>query len=167
MSYHEMTYNDFKTIFKEHSWDIRKQAEIRNKVINGYYNPKIDSSMGEHMMKMVQIAKFLEPPIEERELISLIAGHFPSEIRSAIIVAIPNTLKETMRLLKDLQGHDETNRNREINTNKEGNFRGLTHQGRNDRQYNYNRYQNRPQFTSNNHNNNTQNYQNRNRNNGY
>jgi hypothetical protein len=54
------------------------------------------------MMKMAQIAKFLEPPIEERELISLIAGHFPSEIRSAIIDARPNTLEETMRLLEDL-----------------------------------------------------------------
>ena len=97
----DMTYNDFKTIFKEHYWDIRKQAEIRNKVINGYYHPKIDSSMGKHM-KMAQIAKFLEPPIEERELTSLIGGHFPSEIRSAIIDARPNTLEETMRLLEDL-----------------------------------------------------------------
>ena len=51
--------------------------------------------------------------------------------------------------------------------NEEGNFRGPTHQGRNEKQYNYNRYQNRPQFASNNQNNNTQNYQNRNRNIGY
>ena len=76
-----------------------------------------------YLMKIAQIAKFLEPPIEERELISLIAGHFPSEIRSVIIVARPNTLKETMKLLKDLQGHNETNYNREINPNEEVNFR--------------------------------------------
>ena len=49
--------------------------------------------MGEHMMKMAQIAKFLEPPMEEKELISLIAGYFPSDIRSAIIVARQNSLK--------------------------------------------------------------------------
>ena len=158
----EMTYNDFKAIFKEHYWDIRKQVEIRNKVINGYYNSKRDSSMSEHLMKMSQITKFLEPPIEEWELISLIVGHFPSEIRSVIIVARPNTLKEPMKLLKDLKGHNETNRNREINPNEEGNSRVPAQQGRNDRQYNNNRYQNRPQFISNNHANNDRNYQNRN-----
>ena len=32
-------------------------------------------------------------------------GHFTSDIRSAIIVSRPNSLKETMKLLKDLQGN--------------------------------------------------------------
>ena len=118
--------------------------------------------MSENLMKIAQIDKFLEPPIEERELISLIAGHFPSEIRSAIIVARPNTLKETMKLLKDLQGHNETNYNREINPNEEVNSRIRAQQRGNDRLYNNNRYQNRPQFIPNNHTNNAQNYQNRN-----
>ena len=80
----ETTYNDFKIIFKEHYWDIRKQSEIKNIIINGYYNPRKDYSMGEHMMKMAQIAKFLEPPIEEKELISLIAGH------SLVISGVPS-----------------------------------------------------------------------------
>ena len=164
-----MTNDDFKTIFKEHYWDIRKQSEIRNKVINGRYNPKIDNSMGEHMMKVAQIAKFLEPLKEERELISLIAGHFPSEIRSAIIVARLDNLKETMRLLKDLQGYGESNCNTETDMNQEGNSRGQMYQGRNDRANNHNRFQYGPQFAINNqnNNNNNQNYRNRNGNNGY
>jgi hypothetical protein len=73
-----------------------------------------------------------------------------------------------MNLLKVLQGHGETNRNREIAMNEEGNFRVPTHQGKNDRPNNYDRFKNRPQFASNNHiNDNIQNYQNRNGNNGY
>ena len=62
------TYNDFKIILKEHYWDTRKQSEIRNKIINGYYNPRNDYSMGEHMMKMAQIATFLEPPHPDRNI---------------------------------------------------------------------------------------------------
>ena len=161
-----MTYDDFKTIFKEHYWDIRKQSEIRNKVINGHYNPKTDQSMGEHMMKVAQIAKFLEPPIEEKELISLIAGHFPSEIRSAIIVARLNNLKEAMKLLKDLQGYGEPNHNTGTDSNGDRNFRRQTYQNRNDGTGNQSRYQNgyRGTYNNNRHNNYNNNQGNRGRN---
>ena len=63
---------------------------------------------GDLFLRMAQLAKFLDPPIGPQELISLVAGHFTRDIRSAI-VSRPNSLKETMKLLKDLQGNTGLN----------------------------------------------------------
>jgi len=107
-----VTYEEFRRLFLEQYWDARKQAEIRNRIMNGSYNPRKDGNTSEYFMKMAQLAKFLDPPIGPLELISIVAGHFPSDLRSAIIVSRPSLLKETMKLLKDLQGNDGPRTNR-------------------------------------------------------
>ena len=71
-----MMYNEFKGLFLEQYWDARKQAETRNIIINGTYNPRQDGTTSEHFMKMAPVAKFLDPPIGQKELISIVAGHF-------------------------------------------------------------------------------------------
>ena len=97
-------YEEFRRLFLEQYWDARMQAEIRNRIMNRSYNPRKDGSTCEHFMKMAQVAKFLDPPIGPPELISLLAGHFPINIIT-IIVSRPSLLKETMKLLKVLQGN--------------------------------------------------------------
>jgi hypothetical protein len=59
--------------------------------------------MCDYFLKMGQLAKFLDPAISSKELISLVANHFPTETRSAIIISKPKSFKETMQLLKELQ----------------------------------------------------------------
>ena len=66
------------------------------------YNTKRDCNMCDYFLEMGQLAKFVDPPISPQELISLVANHFPTEARSAIIISKPKTFKETMQLLKEL-----------------------------------------------------------------
>ena len=98
-----MCYEEFKRAFMDQYWDIRKQNEVKNKIVNGMYNAKRDGNMCDYFLKMGQLAKFVDPPISPQEIISLVANHFPTEARSAIIISKPNTFKETMQPLKDLQ----------------------------------------------------------------
>ncbi len=98
-----MCYEEFKRAFMDQYWDIRKQNEVKNKIVNGMYNVKRDGNMCDYFLKMGQLAKFVDPPISPQELISLVANHFPTEARSAIIISKPKTFKETMQLLKELQ----------------------------------------------------------------
>jgi hypothetical protein len=69
-----------------------------------------------------------------------------------------------MKLLKDLQGYGESNRDTETDMNREGNFRGQMYLCRNDRANNHNRFQYGQQFAPNNRNhnhNNNQSYRNK------
>ena len=56
-----VTYKEFRRLFLEQYRDARKQTEIRNRIMNGSYNPRKDGSTSEHFMKMAQLAKFLDP----------------------------------------------------------------------------------------------------------
>ena len=80
----------FRRLFLGQYWDVWKKAETRNRIMNGPYNLKRDGSTSKHFIKMALLAIFPEPPIGFQELISLVTGHFPSNIRSAIIVSRPN-----------------------------------------------------------------------------
>ena len=84
-------------------WDICKQNEVKNKIVNGMYNTKRDCNMCDYFLEMGQLAKFVDPPISPQELISLMANYFPTEARSAIILSKPKTFKQTMQLLEELQ----------------------------------------------------------------
>jgi hypothetical protein len=56
-----VTYEEFRRLILEQYWDARKQAEIRNRIMKGSYNPRKDGNTSEHYMKMAQLAKFLDP----------------------------------------------------------------------------------------------------------
>ena len=100
-----MEYEEFRRLFLELYWDARMQVEIRNRIMNESYNPRKDGSTSAHFMKMAQLAKFLDPAKGPPELLSLVTGHFPSNIRRAIIVSRQSSLKEMMKLLKNPQGN--------------------------------------------------------------
>ena len=54
-------------------------------------------------MKLGQIAKFIDPSTSPQKLTALATNHFPAEVRSAVIIAKPNSFKDAIQLLKELQ----------------------------------------------------------------
>ena len=99
----DTSYEEFKEIFLGHFWDQNRQSQIRWEVTNGKYDPKRQRSMVDYFINIGQCAKYLVPEIPTGELISMIANHFPPDIRSAIIIKRPCDIPEMMKLLKDLQ----------------------------------------------------------------
>lgn len=98
-------YCEFKKKFIDHFWDRTRQEEIRAKLNQGKFNPRGHLKMADYFIQLGQLARLLEPPIATSEVISLIANHYATEIRSAIIVSKPRDCEEMVNLLKELQGN--------------------------------------------------------------
>ena len=101
----ETEYCEFRRKFIDHFWDRTRQEEVRSKLNQGKFNPRGHLKMADYFIQMGQLARLLEPPIPTNELISTIANHFTTEVRSAIIVSKPRNCEEMVNLLKELQGN--------------------------------------------------------------
>lgn len=99
----DMPYSEVRNQFVAHFWDEVKQSECRWEVIHGRYDTKKFKCMADYFMKMGQKAKYLDPEIPTSEFLAHMANHFPSDIRSALIISKPRDAKEMLRLLKELQ----------------------------------------------------------------
>ena len=104
----ESAYCEFKKKFLDHYWDRRRQEEIRFKLNQGKFHSSGHLKMADYFIQMGQLARLLEPPIPTDELINLIANHYTTDIRSAIIVSKPRNCEEIVNLLKELQGNQSS-----------------------------------------------------------
>ena len=66
--------------------------------------------MAEYLIELAQLARLLNPPLENRQFLDMAIQHFPQEVRSALIVAKPANFSEAVTLLKQLQGRKNLER---------------------------------------------------------
>ena len=104
--------NDFGTfvnLFLSRYWGATRQANIRLELSNGKYNSRVDQSMVNYFMKIARKSKMLDPPMSEKDLISLVTTHFPETIQHYLIIAKPSTVTEMIELLLALQSQKPRN----------------------------------------------------------
>ena len=102
------SYEEIKEQLLSQFWDESKQQGVRYEVMNGKYDASKYRSMSEYFLQISQRARYLDPQIPTSEFLSCIANHFQRDIRSALIISRPQTAKEFLQLLKDLQPQSYT-----------------------------------------------------------
>ena len=66
--------------------------------------------MAEYLIELAQLARLLNPPLENSKFLDMAIQHYPQDVRSALIVAKPANFGEAITLLKQLQGRKNVER---------------------------------------------------------
>lgn len=136
-------YNNFVGQFREHFWSASRQRSIRNELYRPYSH-RNPSTLQEHAIEWVNKAKFLNPPIDQIEMVDQIISHFNNNISLSLRGL---RLQSTNELIQQLSYLEYTNSNYQanINSNSSQNFQnsqsGQNSNNRNPSNHNYyNRY---------------------------
>lgn len=176
---------DFQEKFLKYYWGETQQAMARENLYFGKYRPNDRTTMSSYALQLYSIAKHLEPPMQESEIVLYVSRHFKDEVSEVVGVQNIQSLEQMMTYLQRMertkkqeyrQGqrlHDRnentqtTFRNREYNRTHEGGqnkFMGNYPNYNNNYNRNYNENRNTDYTRQNNYNQNTRNRNNENNN---
>lgn len=137
-------YKDFLSLFRNHFWSTSQQRAIRNDLYRPHFHRDY-SSMQEHAMDWISRARYLQPPIDQTEMVDQIISHFSYNISLALRGLRINTTNELIQQLSYLQHAHNPSNNQSVNSSRQNtnnNFSGQTNQNRVPRQNNnYDRLQ--------------------------
>jgi len=102
-------YTDFLMLFRNHFWSTNQQRAIRNELYRPYFH-RDNSSLQKHAMDWISKARFLQPPIDQAEMVDQITSHFTFNISVALRGLRITTTNELIQQLSHLQqSHSSSN----------------------------------------------------------
>lgn len=96
------SYVEFRRLFLQHFWSSATQRKARNEVFRPYQYTKPDG-LATHAMKWIAGAKYLNPPIEQPDLVSTIIQHYPTPLGMAIRGRGPRDTNELLSVLMEFE----------------------------------------------------------------
>jgi len=78
-----INYNDFVDLFKDYFLSQSLQRSIRNELYRPYYH-RNEATMSEHAMDWISRARYLQPPIDQMEMVDQITSHFSYNVSLAL-----------------------------------------------------------------------------------
>lgn len=101
-------FESFKVAFLRNFWSSTKQIEARNILETGRHKFS-DGTYCDYFLKMLTLAKYLQPPYDPTDLIMVIGRHFNQNIAASLIGAV--SISEAMTRLQQAdylqRGHRE------------------------------------------------------------
>ena len=79
--------------------------------------------MAEHLIELAQLARLLNPPLEDHVFLEMAINQYLQDVRNALIVAKPASFAEAVKLLKQLQGRKNLERNSEVSLGPQSLYR--------------------------------------------
>lgn len=139
-----LTYLEFCVLFRQRFWSETAQRKARNDVLRPYTYDRY-TGLTTHAMKWIASAKYLSPPFDQRDLVSLIIQHFPTPLNIALRGRSPQSTNELLAILTEFEEssppvtenrrHDNRrNDNREYD-NQRQDHRGYDHRRQDNRGY--------------------------------
>lgn len=98
--------NEAKSEFKDQFWGEEAQAKLRKVLYIGRYQYGFVGSgfrMSEYAMNLAKQAKYLEPPMNDHEIIRCVKRYFDKDISREIRPSAVKALKEFSMLLDDVE----------------------------------------------------------------
>lgn len=92
-----------KESFREYFWGNEQQAKFRESLYTGKYKSEKGETMAQYAMGLARQAKYLEPPMNDHEIIRCVKRHFGSEIAREIRPSTAKTIGELTSLLGDME----------------------------------------------------------------
>jgi hypothetical protein len=106
------TYDVFRKAFIEQYWDHACQTKARIALYQDKFRWENGLSLSNHLLRYVVRAKFLQPALSDLEFLSIIRGHYPTEIERGLIIAQPKSIQEAVAFLKELESSGQGNPDR-------------------------------------------------------
>ena len=79
--------------------------------------------MAEHLIEPAQLARLLNPPLEDNVFLEMAINQYPQDVRNELIVAKPASFAEAVKLLKQLQGRKNIERSSEVSLDPQNLYR--------------------------------------------
>lgn len=95
-------YQDFLVLFRNQFWSPNQQRAIRNELYRPYFH-RDSSSLQKHAMDWISKARFLQPPIDQAEMVDQITSHFTFNISIALRGLRITTTNELVQQLSHIQ----------------------------------------------------------------
>lgn len=114
------TIGDAKAAFKDRYWGEEAQAKFRERLYMEKYNGEKQGSMADYTMSLARDAKFLEPPMSEREIIRCLKRHFDRDIAREIRPSTVKTVAELVEMLEEMDNSREPVTERKPRHNETG-----------------------------------------------
>lgn len=96
------SYAEFRLLFLQHFWSPATQRKARNEIFRHYQYTRSDG-LATHAMKWIAGAKYLNPPIEQSDLVSTIIQHYPTSLGMAIRGRGPRDTNELLSVLMEFE----------------------------------------------------------------
>jgi len=96
------TYEEVKKLFRQQFWSAATQRKIRNEIFQPYqYRSPV--GINTHAMTWIAKAKYLNPPIDQFDLVGIIIQHYPSTLGMAIRGRGPQTTNALLAVLTEIE----------------------------------------------------------------
>lgn len=149
----ESTCTDFQKfveLFLKQYWGVYHQNKCRNKLILGRYDKnRVYKSRERYALEIYNESMYLEPRINEKDLLSRIADHFGEDIALQVVVKDMDSLGTLIEYLRRIDDKDNQVRQRRTNVeinnvqgnvpNRESSVRNEDNYCNNGNNYNYQR----------------------------
>lgn len=100
-------FESFEEHFIKYFWGNNAQTKSRENLYFGKYDTRKGYNMNEYAMKIYSNAKFLDPPIQEEEIIMFLSRHYKPEITETIAIQNIKSIEQLSNYLQRI----ERNRN--------------------------------------------------------
>jgi hypothetical protein len=104
-----INYEQFKSEFLSTWWSAAQQGLVKCKLYQSKYDKSAGLSLSAHFLKYATMASYLEPKLNDSEVIEALRCHYPPEIQKLLVSTKLNTVAEVLEVLKRLELMEERN----------------------------------------------------------
>lgn len=137
-------YEEFKLAFRRNFWSASKQSIAKCSIYQDRYSKQSGLKMSDHFLKYAVLAGYLQPRLNDIDLIDALGFHFPIYVQNSFAAAHLTCIQDALDLLKRLEAIDaHENQRRSGSIGSIPGQRNDRAQGRNHNGYNHNENGNR------------------------
>ncbi|KDR13327.1 hypothetical protein L798_12952 [Zootermopsis nevadensis] len=95
-------YEKFKSSFIRQFWSNESQSETRCRIYQEKFSRQSDKSMSDHFLKYAVLARHLQPPMEDQEIIFALKAHYPISVQRIWLAKQHKNVEEVVSFLRQM-----------------------------------------------------------------
>ncbi|XP_050516107.1 GATA zinc finger domain-containing protein 4-like [Diabrotica virgifera virgifera] len=139
----------FENKFLNYYWGELEQARFREVLYFGKYNRNLSLNTVDYALKLITVAKYLEPPLREDETVLNVSRHFDADVVQTVTVQNIQTVDSFINFIQRVQRGYITSNNSKNRQSYNNNRYGSNSQNFNNNNTSYERQGNRENFNNN------------------
>ncbi|XP_050516292.1 GATA zinc finger domain-containing protein 4-like [Diabrotica virgifera virgifera] len=140
----------FENQFLNYYWGELEQARFREVLYFGKYNRNLSLNMVDYALKLITVAKYLEPPLREDETVLNVSRHFDADVVQTVTVQNIQTVDSFINFIQRVQrGYITSNNSKNRQSYNNNRYGSNSHNFNNNNNTSYERQGNRENFNNN------------------
>lgn len=95
-------WDEFERHFLRRFWNEDVQYDVREKLVFGIFDASLQQKHPQYAITQIGIARELQPPMSDKQIIASLARHFSEEVRNAIIMRDMRNVQDLLDFLDRL-----------------------------------------------------------------